>query len=104
MMDPGAPCIVTLLPAIWRGLNWELFVNAKLVFPENVTVAPVLSLVRIIALLAGAWMLSNVMDMQAATAGDICDQVVQKHGVGVIVVIEIDVEELVVDTECEKVS
>lgn len=28
--------------------------NAKLVFPENVTVAPVLSLVRIIALLAGA--------------------------------------------------
>jgi hypothetical protein len=29
-------------------------VNAKLVVPENVTVAPVLSLVRIIALLAGA--------------------------------------------------
>jgi hypothetical protein len=49
-------------------------------------------------------MLSNVMDMQAATAGDICDQVVQKHGVGVVVVIEIGVEELVVDTECEKVS
>jgi hypothetical protein len=46
-------------------------VNAKLVVPENVTEAPILSLVRIIALLAGAWMLSKVMDMQAATAGEI---------------------------------
>ena len=49
-------------------------------------------------------MLSSVMDMQAATAGDICDQAVQKHGVGVVVVIEIDTEELLVDTECGKVS
>jgi hypothetical protein len=63
--------MVTLLPAIWMGLNRELFVNAKLVFPEKVTEAPILSLVRIMALLAGAWMLSRVMSMHAATAGEI---------------------------------
>jgi hypothetical protein len=60
-----------LLPAIWIGRNWELLVNSKLVVPEKVTTAPVCSFVRIIALLAGAWMLSKVMDMQAATAGEI---------------------------------
>jgi hypothetical protein len=46
-------------------------VNAKLVVPENVTEAPILSLVRIMALLAGAWILSRVIDIQAATAGEI---------------------------------
>jgi hypothetical protein len=46
-------------------------VNSKLVVPEKVTEAPVFSLVRIIALLAGAWILSNVRDMHAATAGEI---------------------------------
>jgi hypothetical protein len=96
--------MVTLLPAIWRGLNWELFVNAKLVVPENVTEAPVLSLVRIMALLAGACMLSSVIDMHAATAGDICDQAVQKHGVGVVVGIKIDVGELVIDAGYGKVG
>ena len=45
--------------------------NPKLVVPENVTAAPVLSFVRIMALLAGAWMLSRVIDMHAATAGEI---------------------------------
>ena len=45
--------------------------NAKLVVPEKVTEAPILSLVRMIALLAGAWILSSVIDIQAATAGDI---------------------------------
>jgi hypothetical protein len=95
IIDPGAPWIVTLLPAIWIGLNWELFVNSKLVVPEKVTEAPVFSLVRIIALLAGAWILSNVRDMHAATAGEIWDHAVQRHGVGVVVVTEIDADELV---------
>ena len=51
--------------------------NAKLVVPEKVTAAPVLSFVRMMALLAGAWILSNVIDMHAATAGEICDHAVQ---------------------------
>lgn len=45
--------------------------NSKLVVPEKVTAAPVFSFVRIIALLAGACILSSVMDMHAATAGEI---------------------------------
>lgn len=53
------------------GLNCELFVNSKVVVPEKVTEAPVFSLVRIIALLAGACMFSKVISMQAATAGEI---------------------------------
>ena len=39
--------------------------------PENVTEAPILRFVRRMALLAGAWMLWRVMDVQAATAGAI---------------------------------
>jgi hypothetical protein len=75
-------------------------VNSKLVVPKKVTEAPVWSFVRIIALLAGAWMLSRVIDMQAATAGEICDHAVQRHCVGVVVVVaEIELTELVLDTE-----
>jgi hypothetical protein len=66
-------------------------VNPKLVVPEKVTEAPVLSFVRIIALLAGAWMLSRVIDIQAAAAGEIWDHAVQRQGVGVVVVLEIEV-------------
>jgi uncharacterized membrane protein len=39
-----------------------------------------------IALLVGAWMLSRVMSMHAATAGEIWDHTVQRHGVAVVVV------------------
>lgn len=35
------------------------------------------------ALLAGAWILSNLIDVHAATAGEICDHAVQRHGVDV---------------------
>lgn len=62
--------------------------KAKDVVPENVTLAPVLSLVRIIALLVGACMLSKVISMHAATAGEIWDHAVHKHGVAVVVVFE----------------
>jgi len=53
------------------------------------------------ALLAGAWILSSVIDIQAATAGEIWDQAVQKHGVGVVVVVvtEIEAKELVLETK-----
>lgn len=57
----------------------------KVVVPENVTDAPVWSLVSIMAELAGAWMLSRVIEVHAATAGEICDHSVQRHGVAVIV-------------------
>lgn len=60
--------------------------NPKLVVPEKVTAAPVLSFVKIMALLAGAWILSRVMDMHAATAGEIWDHAVQRQGVAVVVV------------------
>jgi hypothetical protein len=68
------------------GLNCELFVNAKLVVPSNVTLAPVFSFVRIKALLAGAVIPERVMSMHAATAGEIWDHAVQRHGIGVVVV------------------
>lgn len=55
----------------------------KVVVPEKVTEDPTFSLVRIMALLAGAWILSNVIDVHAATAGEICDHAVQRHGVAV---------------------
>jgi hypothetical protein len=103
MIDPGVPRIVTLFPAIWIGLNWEEFVKPKVVVPENIRVAPVLSLVRTRALEAGAWMSERVMDMHAATAGEICEYAVQRHGVGVVVemvvVFEMGRGELVLDTE-----
>ena len=81
--------MVTLLPEIWIGRNCELLVNPKLVVPEKVTEAPVLSFVRIMALLAGAWILSRVMDIQAATAGEIWDHSVQRQGVVVVVEMEV---------------
>lgn len=63
--------------------------NAKLVVPSKVTEAPVFSLVRINALLAGACIPDRVMSMHAATAGEIWDHAVQRHGVGVVVVVGI---------------
>ena len=45
--------------------------KAKLVVPSKVTDAPVFSLVRMIALLVGAWISESVISMHAATAGDI---------------------------------
>lgn len=87
MIDPGVPRIVTLLPAIWIGLNCELLVKPKLVVPEKMSVAPTLSLVRTRALLAGAWMLERVMDMHDATAGEIWEYAVQRHGVPVVVAV-----------------
>ena len=59
--------------------------------PTKATVAPVLSLVRIMALLAGAWILSRVIDMHDATAGEIWDHAVQWHGVVVVVLSLIEV-------------
>ena len=46
-------------------------------------------------------MLSKAIDMHAATAGEICDHAVQRHGVAVVMVFKIDVEisELVLVTE-----
>jgi hypothetical protein len=37
-------------------------------------------------------MLSKVIEMHAATAGEICDHAVQRHGVAVVLVFKIDVE------------
>lgn len=71
IIAPGAPWIVTLLPAIWNGLNCELFVKPNVVVPENVTVVPALSCVRTMALLAGAAIFSNVMEVHASTAWEI---------------------------------
>jgi hypothetical protein len=67
------------------GLNCELLVNPKLVVPEKINVAPVFSLVSMRALLAGAWISERVIDMHAATAGEICEYAVQRHGVAVVV-------------------
>jgi hypothetical protein len=52
-------------------LNWELLVKPKVVVPANVTDVPGLSLLRIMAELAGAWMLERMMDAHAATAEEI---------------------------------
>ena len=90
--DPGVPRIVTLLPATWMGRNCELFVKPNVVVPSNMTSAPIFSLVRMMALLAGAWIFDRVMDMHAATAGDIWDHAVHRHGVAVITVVDTVVE------------
>jgi len=91
MTDPGAPRIVTLLPAIWRGRNCELGVKPKVVVPENVTMVPGNKSVSRMALLEGAWMLCRVRDVHAAaaTAGEICEYAVQRHGVVVVAVGEV---------------
>ena len=65
--------------------------NAKLVVPSKVTEAPVFSLVRINALLAGACIPDRVMSMHVATAGEIWDHAVQRHGVGAVVTNELEV-------------
>lgn len=51
--------------------------KSKVVLPLKVTEAPAWSLVKIMALLVGAWILSKVMSVHATTAGEICDHSVQ---------------------------
>lgn len=65
--------------------------KSKLVVPAKVTEAPVWSLVRIIALLRGASMLSRVMSMHFATAGEIWDHAVQRHGVAGVTEVKLEV-------------
>jgi len=55
MIEPGAPWTVMFFPAREIGLNVEEFVKSKVVEPAKVTTVPVLTLVKSIVLLVGAW-------------------------------------------------
>ena len=104
IIAPGADVIVTFFPPIVIGLNVEELVNAKVVNPANVTTELAFRLARLILLLVGTAMPSNVIAVQAATAGAICEYTVAVHVVPVDVAVELELEDVVVELEDEELE
>lgn len=100
--------IVTFFPPIDMGLKVEELVNANVVRPAKVTIEFAFKLARLILLFVGTAIPSNVIAVQAATAGAICEYTVAVHDVPVEVAVELvlvvvetdeELEELVLDTD-----
>lgn len=102
MIAPGADVIVTFAPPNCIGLKVLELVNAKVVRPAKVTTELAFSFERSMVLFVGAAMPCNVMAVQDATAGAICEKTVAVHGVPELDVVVLELEVVgVVDTVLE---